>query len=344
MNPALYELVPGVRAFSLENEELEVVVLPEKGADIYSLVDRATGVDVLFKSPWGVRAPGPWLRAATSRERWIEAYPGGWQLLVPNGGDECKERGVTWGFHGEAALVPWAVLERTGSTATLETTLFSVPLHVRRELEVDGPVLRVRESITNRSDESIEVMWSHHPAFGAPLLEAGCVLSAGCQTVEADHESPGTLLGAGTRHRWPTATAASGEATDLARIPGPLEPREVLAYLMEFTSGYFAITNPRLNLGVGLRWPVEVFDKAWLWQEVHSTADWPWFRRAYAVAVEPASTIPGHGMAVARARGESGVRFEGGASRQVTVEAVLFHETRAVEGIAEGGRVTFSKA
>ncbi len=47
-------------------------------------------------------------------ERWIEAYPGGWQLLLPNGGDECTEQGVTWGFHGEAALVPWTVLDQSG--------------------------------------------------------------------------------------------------------------------------------------------------------------------------------------------------------------------------------------
>ena len=338
------ELAPGVRAFTLSNGQLEVTVLPDKGADIYSLVHCGTGVDVLFKTPWGVRSPGLWPRAATSMERWIEAYGGGWQVLLPNGGDECRERGVTWGFHGEAALVPWTLLDLTDGGATLETSLISAPLHVLRELSLDGPVLRVREVVTNRSEEDLEVMWSHHPAFGAPLLDAGSVLSAGCQVVEADGPAPGTLLSAGTRHAWPMATTASGEMLDLSRIPGPLDRRAVLAYLLEFNSGYFAITNPRLELGVGLRWPLEVFDKAWLWQEVHSTSDWPWFRRAYAVAVEPASTVPGHGLAGARAKGESGLRLGAGAGREVTVEAVLFAGTRPVAGIAEGGVVTFAAA
>jgi hypothetical protein len=337
------ELAPGVRAFTLTNSQLEVTVLPDKGADIYSLVHKSTGVDVLFKSPWGVRAPGPWLRAATSMERWIEAYPGGWQVLLPNGGDESTERGVTWGYHGEAALVPWTVLDLTGSTAQLETALFSAPLQVRRQLTLDGPVLRVREEITNGSDEDIEVMWSHHPAFGAPLVDAGAILSAGCRLVEADEEAPGTLLGAGTRHQWPMATTATGEVVDLGRIPGPDERRAVLAYLLDFSAGYFAITNPRLNLGVGLRWPLEVFDKAWLWQEVCSTPGWPWFGRAYAVAVEPASAIPGHGMAKVRASGGSGIQLKGRASRQVTIEAVLFEGTRPVSGIADGGAVSFAE-
>lgn len=343
MAAALNEIVPGVRALTLENAQIKVTVLPDKGADIYSLVHRASGADVLFKSPWGLRVPGPWPRAATSMERWIEAYPGGWQLLLPNGGDECTERGVTWGFHGEAALLPWTVLDSTGSTVTLEAMLFSAPLHVRREIVLDGPVLRVREVITNRSNEGVEVMWSHHPAFGAPLLEAGSVLSAGCQTVEADDEGPGTLLKAGARYSWPIVTTSSGELVDLGRIPGPDEPRAVLAYLLDFSSGYFAITNPRLNLGAGVRWPLEVFDKAWLWQEVCSTGGWPWFGRAYVVAVEPAAAIPGHGMAGVRARGSSGIRIEGGAWREVTVEAVVFEGRGPVSGIAEGGVVTFGE-
>jgi hypothetical protein len=41
----------------LPSESLEVVVLPGKGVDIYAIVDRSTGIDVLFKSPWGLARP-----------------------------------------------------------------------------------------------------------------------------------------------------------------------------------------------------------------------------------------------------------------------------------------------
>lgn len=324
---------------TLRNDDIQVTILPDKGADIYALVDRRTGVDVLFKSPWGARAPGPWLRAASSMERWVEAYPGGWQVLLPNGGDECVERGVTWGYHGEAALVPWEVIKAGETAATLETRLFSVPLRVHREFSLSGAVLRLTETVTNESAVELEVMWSHHPAFGAPFLEDGCLLTAGCASVLADDEAPGTLLAPGSRHDWPDATTAAGDPLDLRRIPGPGEPRALLAYLGDFTSGYFAITNPRLHLGVGLRWPLDTFDKAWLWQEVMSGEGWPWYQRAYAVAVEPAGTIPGHGMSGARARGYAGTSFAGGSTRQVVLEAVLFEARTPVAGIAEGGRV-----
>jgi hypothetical protein len=326
---------------TLRSEQARVTILPGKGADIYELTDRRTGIDVLFKAPWGARSPGAWPRAGSSIERWIEAYAGGWQVLLPNGGDECAEQGVTWGYHGEAALVPWQVTGAGPGSASLETRLFTVPLHLRREFTLSGPVLRLTETVTNESPQDLQVMWVHHPAFGAPFIERGCLLSAGCRSVLADDEIPGTILAPGSAHAWPHVTTAAGEPLDLRVLPGPDESRAVLAYLGDFTAGYFAITNPRLRLGVGLRWPLETFDKAWLWQEVHSGEGWPWYRRAYAVAVEPASTIPGHGMAGARARGSAGLALAAGESRQVTIEAVLFEGSGPVAGIDAGGRVHF---
>lgn len=333
---ALAEIVPGVRGLVLRNDQLEVTVLVDKGADIYSLVHRATGLDVLFKTPWGLRAPRLWPVPSTSMGRWLEAYPGGWQLLLPNGGDECTEQGATWGFHGEAALARWQVVDQSGAGATLETTLFTAPLHVQRELVLDGAVLRLREQVTNLSGAAVEVMWSHHPAFGAPFLDDSCVVNVGCRTVVADDRAPGTVLSPGSRHDWPLVGTSSG-TLDLSRVPGPGQKREVFAYLLDFYSGYFAITNRRLGIGVGLRWPLEVFDKAWFWQEICSSQGWPWFGRAYVMAVEPASTVPGQGMANARAKGSSGTRLGPMESRQVLMEAVLFEGSGNVSGIAEGG-------
>ncbi len=328
-------------ALRISSDALEVSMLPGKGADIVALVDLRSGVDVMFRSPWGLRRPSAWGAGGPSIERWVGAYPGGWQLLLPNGGDECVENGVTWGYHGEAALACWDVLEAGADRAVLETRLLAVPLHVRRELSVRDRVLTVEETVANESPEELEVMWSHHPAFGPPFLEGGCVLSAGCRTVLADDRAPGTLLEAGSRHTWPVVTAGSGERVDLTQVPPPDQPRAVLAYLGDFESGFFALTNPRLRLGVGLRWPLEIFPHAWLWQEVHSGAGWPWYCRAYVVAVEPASTIPGQGMAAARAKGYRGVVLPANGSRSVRIEAVLFEGEGTVADIGPGGAVTF---
>src|SRR5699024_2957168 len=105
----------------------------------------------------------------------------------------------------------------------------------------------------NESDVSIEVMWSHHPAFGAPFLDESCVIDTACATVVSDHLTPGTLLNPDARSRWPWVTDVHGRQVDLSVVPRPAEQRSVLAYLSDFSDGFYAITNRNLGLGFGLR-------------------------------------------------------------------------------------------
>lgn len=319
--------------------ELVVRVLPDKGADIYSVVDCASGIDVLFKAPWGLRVPGMGLTGSSSKERWLESYSGGWQVLLPNGGDECEQLGARWGYHGEAAIVPWDVVSASKDSARLRARLFTAPLVVERQVSVHGRRLRLVEAVTNESSGDVEVMWSQHPAFGAPFLEAGCLLSVPCKSFVADDRTPGTLFPAGSQHSWPVALAADGRTIDLSRVPAPGEGRSVLGYLTGFTSGFFAITNPRLRLGVGVRWPLEVFDRAWLWEEAGATTDWPWFGRAYVVAVEPATTIPAQGLTEAKIRGEHGFTLPAGSVHRAVIDAIIFEGEGWVTGVGEDGAV-----
>lgn len=62
----------------LSSDTLEVAVLPTKGADLYAIIDRATGIDVLFKSPWGWRDPNCTPPFGDSQLDWLASYPGGW--------------------------------------------------------------------------------------------------------------------------------------------------------------------------------------------------------------------------------------------------------------------------
>ena len=46
--------VNGHRALYLENNALKITVLPDKGADVYELVHKPSGVDFLMKTPRGL--------------------------------------------------------------------------------------------------------------------------------------------------------------------------------------------------------------------------------------------------------------------------------------------------
>ena len=76
----------GVSALILENDRIAATILPGKGADISSFVAKWAGIDVLWKSPWGLPVPGAVHSATDSAVTWLEAYEGGWQEIFPNGG------------------------------------------------------------------------------------------------------------------------------------------------------------------------------------------------------------------------------------------------------------------
>ena len=103
-------VVNGWRALHLTNGALAVTVLPGKGADIYEITDLATGLDPLFKAPWGLQPPGrrgP--RGQRRRAPFLENYEGAWQELLPNTNDACTHQGTPVPFHGEVATRPWSV-------------------------------------------------------------------------------------------------------------------------------------------------------------------------------------------------------------------------------------------
>jgi galactose mutarotase-like enzyme len=296
----------------LASDRVAVRVWPQKGCDIVALVDRASGIDLLWRAPWGWRDPTRQAFATSSAEHWIQRSVGGWNLLLPHAGASREEAGGQFGFHGEAGVVSWEV-ERAGpDAAVLTTTLQTAPLTVRRELRVVDDTLMIDELVTNDSPDAARCSWGHHPTFGAPLIDQHCRLEIPARTVRAEADAPvvGLLHDAAPMGGWPLLGG-----TDLSRVPAHDEPRALLAYLGELEDGYFRLVNERLGLGVEVRWPLELFPHVWLWQELHGSPGYPWFRRAYAMAVEPHSTVP--------AGGPPALELAGGASRRAQISARL---------------------
>jgi hypothetical protein len=282
----------------LRNADLEVVITPTKGADIYAVIDRATGVDVLFKTPWGRREPVGIPPYGDSQADWLARYAGGWQILLPHAGPAEEYDGVVRGYHGEAALLPWDLSTSSETSVTLTVDLFTVPLQVTREIRLDGPSLQVTDTVVNQSDVPVSYAWVHHPAFGPPFAGPACRIQTGAGTLITDATAPGTVLGSDRVMSTDDVRTSTGEQFDLTSLPGPDTPREIFAALTDFdVNGWFTLTNTELGFGVRMDWDAEVLPHAWFWQECHATAGFPWFRRAYAVGIEPANVLPGTGDA-----------------------------------------------
>jgi hypothetical protein len=340
----------GCRAIQLENELISVVVLPHKGADIYSFISKPHGLDVLWKSPWQPRAGTPPAIGTLSEAEWLDRYEGGWQLIFPNGGDACTYRGAPLGFHGEASASAWEYSIRSpGPTAAIVDMHLSLrrsPFRVSRTLSVErgSPILRIFEVIENLSDTPLHYMWGHHPAFGRPFLDGGRLQLRARRFQAHDVEiSPTCRISAGTRGGWPVITGKSGEPVDLSAVPPEVERVTEFGYITDVEQGWYAMVNPERNLGFGLAWPPETFPYLWFWQELGGTLDYPWYGRCSVMAVEPFTSIPGVGLEKAIAEGTApilqprghieasfaAVLFEAGEAEHMALRAAAVRERTA---------------
>ena len=332
MPKACYRITDVGGRQTLANEQLELTVDLDRGADIVSLVDRRTGVDVLFRTPWAERAErvarqGSLVWHESSFAAWLESYAGGWQLLCPNAGPPTVRAGITHGFHGEAAIVPWTPAESGPDAMRLQVELHTVPLAIERRLALDGATVAIDDVVRNLSPVAVELDYQHHPAFGSPLLAPGCVVETGARTFVADADASWQFE-PNVPVPWPPA--------GLEALPGRDEPRAVLGWLTDFEEPWAAIRNPELDLGVALRWDAATMPYAWLWQELGFTEGYPWYRRAYAMAIEPSSTPSGGPE-------RRSLQLAGDDAIRTGMRLSLCRGTQAIRSVSESGAVEFEE-
>ncbi|MCY3796668.1 MAG: aldose 1-epimerase [Chloroflexi bacterium] len=333
-----------MRALEIENDLLSCTLLLDKGADIYCLRYKPRASDVLWKSPWGLKeAARGFDSAVDSQTAWLEAYAGGWQVLFPNGGFANSYKGVELGYHGEASMKAWdyeIVQDADASLGVkLSVRLSRSPYSLERwlRLEDGSPILHIRERITNQAGEAMDCMWSHHPAYGAPFLSEHCVIDTDARSLLSDDGYLGANnpLKPGVEYKWPLAAGL-----DLSMIPAPDQPRDLLGYLKDFETGWYSITNRQLGFGIGFSWDKDVFPYAWFWQELNSSPGFPFYKCSYVIAIEPATSIPGHGLTAVMEKTGTHLTLQPGESREVEMKVSFYESVTGVEHIDGAGNVT----
>ena len=304
----------------LENEELRVTILPDKGADIVGFAHKATGVDPLFRAPWGLQPAGSEPREGSDGHAFLENYGGGWQELFPNAGDPCTYGGEAIPFHGEVATVPWSC-ERRGDALTCTVRCRTVPLRLTRTMRLERTTLVLEESVANEGVEPAHFVWGHHCVVGPPFLEKGCKLRVSARTIETIPEmwEDTARLAPAQRSGWPQARLRDGGEADLGDVPGPEAESHDDVYLTDLAGGWASVENPRLGLGFRLTWDPDVFRWIVSWQPYGGARAMP-LRGAYALGVEP--WVSKRNLEEAAAAGEA-LRLDGGATFGTILRATM---------------------
>lgn len=305
----------GHRLIVLENEKLRVGVLASKGADIIEFRYKPRDLDVLWHAPQTL-LPGEYVpTAARQQGAFLDYYIGGWQEIFPSAGPATEIAGAVQGQHGEISLLPWdvAVLcdrpDRIEVEFTVETVRTPFRLIRRMILESNSPVLRLEEKFTNLGKQSLPFAWGHHPAFGPPFLEPGCVIEL-----------------------MPCEGFLSG-----TKVPGPETATESVGLCTNFTDGWCALRNPAQGLAVGMVWDRQTFPYMWVWQVYGGAKDYPYYGRTYNLALEPFN-CPFTPMQESIVKGlipEIGA----GASAETELECGIYEVDKPIVSLGKGGLV-----
>ncbi len=333
----------GMRTLILENQQLRLVSLLDKGSDIIELVYKPLDIDLLFHAPTGYRKPGSIVGTSRRSEgEFMEYYGGGWQDVLPFAGNEpVKHRFGEWGMHGETPLLSWdAMIEKgTASEATviLWVDVPRYPFHLEKWITIkdNSASISIKERLTNTSNQTLEYCWLHHPAFGSPFIAPGTRITVPAETVVMEKAEPWGRLKAETTYKWPNAQDKTGNTVDLSIIPSDDIVADETAFLTDLKDSWYTIVNPNLKLGFALRWELSVFEAIWFWQS-YRIPDHPWFGKAYCIALEPCSGYP---TALGQLQRGTIKKLRGNSSLETTLTATIFPGIERIKTVTTDGTV-----
>jgi hypothetical protein len=344
--------VDGMRTVILENELLRVVVVADKGTDITEFRYKPRDLDYLLFTPNGLRNPAKGVLSSPTDGPFLDYYSGGWNDILPNGGPASTYKGAEFGQHGEVSLIPWeyAIQEDTEEEVAVKFWVrpYRTPFFVEKVMRMQKgqAILTIEERVTNEAGEDMHLMWGQHIALGRPFLDAGAVIDVPAKRLLVNPPMPNyepRLYTPGAEFPWPKATGPDGLPVDASQIPAfGSKLAQEMAYILELTDGWYAVTNQQEGLGFGVRFDHELYRYIWYWQQLgNAGGGYPWWSRLHTVALEPWTGYPTGGLAEAIAN-NTAVLLTPGQTIKTTLRAIAYTGSGHVSSISPEGIVRFA--
>jgi len=289
------------RRLVLQNAFCEIELWPERGGAIGRYVDRASGIDIIWRNPYG---QPPLLRVLdqpmVGGSDLYDVMDGSWYVSLPNGFFAGDYFGAPLGTHGELRAVPWVVEKpNTVAAGALSVTLVGrsirTPLVYRRTLllRAESPRMQWTETVENRGPEPLPIAWLQHPTFGGPLLD-GASLIAPAKTVRVyKTDTPAAIqLEAGYSGTWPFVRERGSERMrDCSIVPPANAGTDHSVQLGDFAAGQGCIWNEAKGLGFAMEWDLKTFPYAWSWNCAGGIPRYPLWGEGHIITLQP-STSP----------------------------------------------------
>jgi galactose mutarotase-like enzyme len=244
-------------ALTLENESLRAVIIPNLGAKIVSLFDKAR------QREWLVPPMRPVKQTAYGVD-FVSQDMSGWDEMLPTI-VACEVQGAVLPDHGEVWSIPWRV-EATEGAVTLSVDGVAFPYRFTRSAALVAlNCLELRYALANTGQNAFPYLWAAHPQFAADANT--CILLPGeVRVVVNVIDSDPVWSQAGELVNWPQALSAAGQAWQLDRVR-PANNRACRKFyaLPEQPVGWAALVDEKLGCRLRLEWPPESVPYLGLW-------------------------------------------------------------------------------
>ena len=272
--------INGIPGVVLENDFLRASIVPEVGGKIYELTWKALDWNVLWQNPRVPLQPFP-VEAAMG-----DFWTGGWDDIYPTC-DACEFGGLRYPGLGELHQARFSVddvcVANGEAVARLSTYTPITPVQARKTVVVSGPVLRVRQEITNLGPLPVDFIWGTHPAFKP---SRGMILHIPGKTGIVAQSSGPQFGTAGQHYAWPNLNSVEGAITNMSTVYGMDAKGFAGHYVTDLQEGWYALEDTEAGRTVVVSFPLETCPYIWLW------LGYGGWRGHWVVIVEPYTSLP----------------------------------------------------
>jgi len=272
----------GFEAILLENEELQVKVLPQLGGKLWELRHKTTNTEWLWHNS------NLSLRAVSLGANYDDNWAGGWEELFPN--DAPGEfMGRDLPDHGEWWSQPWQweVAEDTPGRVSMRLWRDGVVTNTHCEkwitLEANMARVSIRYRINNLETAPLHFLFKQHLALAVTATHRLELPGGKVTPVDLGFS---TRIGAEGFFEWPMARGKEGENVDLSLLPPAESGQREFVYVSDLPGGWCGVRDTRTGATLRLNFPREVFPYTWLFM---TFGGW---RGLYTVVLEPCTNMP----------------------------------------------------
>ena len=255
----------GQSALKLENATLQVVVVPEMGAKITSLLDKRNQVEWLAGPGERPFKPAPYGAVFTDQDMsgWDEMFPtiNACQYPTPP-----SEQAILLPDHGEVWAIPWQRIPTDELALDFAVEGRALSYALSRKIEfTEESVLRFSYQAINQSKAPLSALWAAHPQFlsgSAARVILPRHISKVCNVL------PESFGWASLEQNmdWPEVTRLDGQTVELDAV-GPSDLNQARKYYIppETKASWIAIVRQPSQNWISLSWDVNEVPYLGVW-------------------------------------------------------------------------------